>query len=144
MPRRVLLIGYGFGGRVFHAPFIDADPDLELAAIVTSNPDRQADIRQRYPQTAILTEPYEAIGLASRNNVELVVIATPDHSHIPYAEAALNEGQHVVVDKPVAANATELRYLGATATARGKFVVPFHNRRYDGEFSHRSKNSRCA
>ncbi len=134
MPRRVLLVGFGFGGRIFHAPFIHADPDFELAGIVTGNPDRQAQARAEYPQAVILADPYQAIGIAIRNNVELVVISTPDQTHVAYAEAALNEGLHVVVDKPVALTATEIRYLGANASARGKFVVPFHNRRYDGDF----------
>jgi scyllo-inositol 2-dehydrogenase (NADP+) len=134
MARRVLLIGYGFGGRIFHAPFIAADPAFELSAIVTSNPERQAQARAEHPQAVIIADPYQALSLAARNGVEVVVVSTPDQTHVPYAEAAINEGLHVVIDKPAAQNATDLRYLGAAATARGKYVVPFHNRRYDGDF----------
>ena len=45
---RVALVGYGLGGSLFHAPFIEAESRLELAAVVTANPERQAEVRTRY------------------------------------------------------------------------------------------------
>lgn len=46
---RTALLGYGLGGAAFHAPFISTTPGLTLTAIVTSNPDRQAEAASRYP-----------------------------------------------------------------------------------------------
>jgi predicted dehydrogenase len=122
---RVALIGYGTGGAVFHAPLISAAPELELAAVVTADPDRRASVRSRYPDTEILdrTDPVWAGGY------DLVVVTTPNRSHVSLARAALDAGLPVVVDKPVAPTAAEARSL-----AGGPLVVPFHNRRWDGDF----------
>ena len=40
-PKRVALIGYGMAGSLFHAPFIATTAGLELAAVVTRDPERQ-------------------------------------------------------------------------------------------------------
>jgi len=122
---RVALIGYGTGGAVFHAPLISAAAELELAAVVTANPDRQTDVRGRYPWASVLDDPAQVWS----GSYDLVVITTPNAQHMPLARAALDAGIPVVVDKPVAPTAEEARSL-----AGGPLVVPFHNRRWDGDF----------
>jgi predicted dehydrogenase len=122
---RVALIGYGTGGAVFHAPLISAAPDLELAAVVTANPERQAAVRSRYPRADILDGPDRVWA----GGYDLVVVTTPNDRHVPLARAALDAGMPVVVDKPVAPTAAE-----ALSLAGGPLVVPFHNRRWDGDF----------
>lgn len=122
---RVALIGFGTGGAVFHAPLITAAPGLELAAVVTRNPERQAAARARYPGVEILDAP----GLVWSGGYDLVVVTTPNRSHVPLARAALDAGLPVVVDKPVAPTVAEARSL-----AGGPLVVPFQNRRWDGDF----------
>jgi predicted dehydrogenase len=122
---RVALIGYGTGGAVFHAPLVSAAPELELAAIVTANPARQADASGRYPRAQILDTPDRVW----TGGYDLVVVTTPNREHVPLARAALDAGIPVVVDKPVAPTAASARSL-----AGGPLVVPFHNRRWDGDF----------
>lgn len=122
---RVALIGYGTGGAVFHAPLISAAAELELAAVVTSSPERQAGVRSRYPRAEVLSDPDQAWA----GDYDLVVVSAPNREHVPLARAALDAGIPVVVDKPVAPTAAEARSL-----AGGPLVVPFHNRRWDGDF----------
>src|ERR1700741_4567057 len=117
---RVALIGYGTGGAVFHAPLISTAPELELAAVVTADPERQASLRSRYPRAEILDRPDPVWA----GGYDLVVVTTPNREHVPLARAALDAGLPVVVDKPVAPTAAEARSL-----AGGPLVVPFHNRR---------------
>lgn len=62
-PVRVALIGYGLGGRVFHAPLISSVPGLSPVTIVTSDPTRQAEARESYPSARVLDRP-EAVGLS--------------------------------------------------------------------------------
>ncbi|WP_290118360.1 Gfo/Idh/MocA family oxidoreductase [Actinomadura sp. DC4] len=119
------MIGYGTGGAVFHAPLISATPEMELAAVVTANPTRQTDVRGRYPQASILDDPAQVWP----GGYDLVVITTPNARHVPLARAALDAGVPVVIDKPVAPTASEARSL-----LGGPLVVPFHNRRWDGDF----------
>jgi scyllo-inositol 2-dehydrogenase (NADP+) len=45
-PIRTGIIGYGLAGRVFHAPFIETNPDFSLDLIATGNPERQAHLAQ--------------------------------------------------------------------------------------------------
>jgi predicted dehydrogenase len=122
---RVALIGFGTGGAVFHAPLITAAPGLELAAVVTRDPGRQAAVRDRYPRAQVLDTP----DFVWSGGYDLAVVTTPNRWHVPLARAALDAGLPVVVDKPVAPTAAEARSL-----AGGPLVVPFHNRRWDGDF----------
>lgn len=125
---RTGLIGYGLGGSAFHAPLIDAVPDLALAAIVTSRADA---VRERYPQTQVVAEPG---ALFADPAIELVVISTPNDTHFPLARAALEAGKHVVIDKPFANSVADAEALVALAEARGRVLSVFHNRRWDGDF----------
>jgi predicted dehydrogenase len=129
---RVALVGYGFGGSVFHAPFIDAAPRLDLVAVVTANRDRQAAVRARYVDTAVLSSVDELLGRI--DEVDLVVISTPNASHVPIAERVVVTGRHVVIDKPVAPSPDQVRHLASLAGPSGAMVIPFHNRRWDGDF----------
>lgn len=122
---RVALIGYGTGGAVFHAPLICAAPGLELSAILTRDPGRRAGARSRHPDAEILETPEQVWS----GGYDLAVITTPNRTHVPLARAALEAGLAVVVDKPVAPTAAEARSL-----AGGPLVIPFHNRRWDGDF----------
>ena len=128
----VALVGYGMGGSVFHAPFIDAEPRLRLVAVVTGNPERGAEALARYPGVRIERE-LESL-LARLDDVDLVVVTTPNASHAAVATAVLAQGRPVVVDKPVTPTSEGTRRLRALAASAGTAVVPFQNRRWDGDF----------
>ncbi len=125
---RVGLIGYGLAGRTFHAPLIAAVPDLKLVAIASSKVDA---IRADFPEAEIFADP---MTLATSGVADLVVIASPNDSHAPLAQAALQAGAHVVVDKPFTLTLEEARGLIATAKTEKRLLSVFHNRRYDSDF----------
>ncbi len=129
---RVGLIGYGLGGSAFHAPLVSAAPGLHLAAVVTHDPARREQVRQRYPDVRLLDD-VDALW-AMRDALDLVVVCSPNATHVPYARAALEHGLHVVVDKPFAPTVAEARALGALADTVGRLAIPFQNRRWDGDF----------
>ena len=128
---RVALIGFGLGGRAFHAPLIAATSGLRLATIVTSNPERRAEAGRAFPG-AHLAESVEWVW-ANADQHDLVVITTPNRSHVPLARAAIAAGIAVVVDKPMAATSAEARDLVAEARRRQVPLTAYHNRRWDGE-----------
>ncbi|MFB4319311.1 Gfo/Idh/MocA family oxidoreductase [Actinomadura sp. 21ATH] len=132
MALRVALIGYGTGGAVFHAPLIASVPDLRLEAVVTGNPERREAVRRRHPDARVL-ESADRLW-ESPEAYDLVVVTAPNRQHVPLARTALTSGLPVVVDKPVAPTAAEARSLAALAAVRGLPVIPFHNRRWDGDF----------
>jgi predicted dehydrogenase len=124
----VALIGYGYVGQTFHAPLIDATAGLDLAIVSSSKPDK---VHERYPGTLVADTPQAAI---ENDKIELVVIASPNDSHVPLATAALNAGKHVVVDKPFTLTTAEARALDKLATEKELLLSVFHNRRWDADF----------
>ena len=131
-PASTVLIGYGLGGAVFHAPLIAATHGLALTAVVTSNPQRAAAARERYPGVTVLGSPDQVWRSAA--DYDLVVITSPNASHVPLALAALEAGLPVVIDKPVAATTAAARQVRDAAAERGLVASVFHNRRWDGDF----------
>jgi predicted dehydrogenase len=122
------VIGYGLGGRVFHAPFVNAVEGLRLVAIMQRTGDAAA---KDYPATKIARSVEE---LLADKSIKLVVVTTPNATHFTLAKLALESGKHVVIDKPFAATSNEARTLGELAKNKGLLVLPFHNRRWDGDF----------
>ncbi|WP_294390163.1 oxidoreductase [uncultured Sphingomonas sp.] len=122
------LIGFGLAGAHFHAPLITATPRLALRNVVTSRADAVA---AAYPDAVVAGN---ADVVFTDDSVELVVIATPNHTHAELARDALLAGKHVVIDKPFVVDAQEGRDLAALALARGRMLTVFHNRRWDGDF----------
>jgi scyllo-inositol 2-dehydrogenase (NADP+) len=128
----VALIGYGLAGEVFHAPLIAATPGMRLAAVVSRSPERGARARERYGDVQVLQS---AGALWDRPGAfDLVVIASPNVTHVPFALEALAAGLPVVVDKPFAAFAADARRVVDEARRRDLLLTVFQNRRWDGDF----------
>ena len=128
---KVALIGYGLGGSAFHAPLIAAVPDLELAAIVTRDPERRASAARAHPGATLLESADDV--WARADELDLVVVTSPNRFHVPHALAAIEAGLAVVVDKPFAATAAAAREVVDAAAARGVPLTVFQNRRWDGD-----------
>jgi predicted dehydrogenase len=131
-PLRVGLLGYGLAGAAFHAPLIAATRGLRLAAVVTASAERREQARREHPGAALLGHADEL--WARAGELDLVVVATPNRTHVPLARAALEAGLAVVVDKPLAARAAEGQALVDEARRRGLLFTVFQNRRWDGDF----------
>ncbi|MGW4228789.1 Gfo/Idh/MocA family oxidoreductase [Streptomyces sp. NPDC004980] len=131
-PLRVGLVGYGLAGSVFHAPLISATEGLVLDTVVTSNEERRAQARAEFPDVRFADSPDGL--LARADELDLVVIASPNKTHVPIAKAALRAGLPVVVDKPLAGTAAGARELAALADERGLLLSVFQNRRWDNDF----------
>ena len=122
------IIGFGLGGSVFHAPFVSAVPGLRLVSIMQRTGDAAA---KAYPAAKIARSLEE---LLADKSIELAVISTPNETHFVLAKHALEAGKHIVIDKPFAVTGEEALELGRIAKAKGLLAIPFHNRRWDGDF----------
>ena len=125
---RVGLVGFGMAGRVFHGPLVSSVDGLELAAVVERHTDQA---RQRYPDVTTYRTLEE---LLADSSIDLIVVATPSGTHFETAKQVLEAGQNVVVDKPLSVSSDEIRQLMELARAKQKLLIPFHNRRWDGDF----------
>ncbi len=127
-PIQVALVGYGFVGKVFHAPLISALEGLALHSVVSSNaPAVHAD----FPDARVTPDLADVLADPA---IDLVVIATPNTLHAPQAHAALDAGKHVVVDKPFTVTVAEADGVSEHAVRAGRLLSVFHNRRYDADF----------
>ncbi len=122
------LIGYGMAGRTFHAPVIQSIPNLRLKKVVERHTD---EARQRYPWVEVVPD---AAALLQDEEINLVVIATPNSSHFDLARQSLQANKHVVVEKPFTTTSGQAQELIDLAQRQNKVVSVNHNRRWDGDF----------
>ncbi|MEC3947876.1 oxidoreductase [Sphingobium sp. HWE2-09] len=122
------LIGYGLGGRVFHAPFVQATPGMALRAIVSRD---AAEVLAHHPNVAVAPD---VDTLLARDDIDLVIVCSPDELHAPHALAAIAAGKHVLVDKPFATSLADAGAVASGADAAGVLLTIFQNRRWDADF----------
>jgi scyllo-inositol 2-dehydrogenase (NADP+) len=125
---RVGLIGHGLAGAIIHAPLIEAAGGFRITAVATSRPETLAS-RRDAPRA-----DSDPLGVAQADDVDLVVVASPNASHFVLARAALDAGKAVVIDKPFVLSVADADALIALAEQRGVLLTVFHNRRWDGDF----------
>lgn len=127
-PINVALVGFGFSGRIFHAPFLSALEEYNLCCVVSSHPEKvQAsftNVRVETEFTKILKDP----------TINLVVIATPNATHYELAKASLEAKKHVVIDKPFTIHSEEAQDLIRISNNQERVLTVYHNRRWDGDF----------
>lgn len=125
---KVGVIGYGMSAKVFHLPLINDNEQFKLTAICTS-------------QSQLVSEKYSTISaystvdeLIQQSEVDLVVITTPNAMHYAMAKSCLENGLHVIIEKPMTATSAEAEELVKLAETHQLLLCVFHNRRWDGDF----------
>jgi scyllo-inositol 2-dehydrogenase (NADP+) len=126
----VVVVGYGYAGRYFHAPLIASTPGLHLYGVVSGRAEVREEIRQRYGVKTFVRFD-QALADAQ---VDMLVLATPNDLHAPLAIAAMRAGKHVVTDKPMCVNLAEADAMLAASRQYDRLLSVFHNRRWDGDF----------
>ena len=122
------LIGYGLGGRAFHAPYVGVTPGMTLRAVVSRDP---AKVHADLPDMRVVPD---VAALLAEPGVDLVIVSSPDALHAEHALAAIRAGRHVLIDKPFATTLADARAIAAEGAARGVTVAAFQNRRWDADF----------
>jgi len=122
------LVGFGFAGRTFHAPVITAVEGLRLSGVVQRT---GADAADLFPGVQVVGSLDDLLTIRS---IRLVVIATPNTSHIELARQCLLAGRDVVIDKPFTTTYAEAAELVRMAKDRGRLLSVYQNRRWDGDF----------
>ena len=126
---KTAIVGYGYAGRVLHAPLVRAAQGLELYAVATRDPARRAEADKLGVKSCGTVDE-----LLEDKNVQMVVIATPHDTHAELSIRCLNAGRHVVTDKIMCLNAAEADAMVDAARRNGRMLSVFHNRRWDGDF----------
>lgn len=126
---RIGLVGYGTGGKNFHAPFIVAAQGVELAGVVARAPATIAKVKADFPDVPI----YASLTDMLAAGVDIVTITTPPQTRRELVLEAIAAGVAVIADKPFAPDAKTGRELAAAAKAKGVVLGIYHNRRFDAD-----------
>lgn len=125
---KTIILGYGFSGSVFFAPFLDLHPGFELRGALERNTKK---IQKDYPYTKSYDTLEEVL---NDNDVELIVVNTPIDTHYKLAKKALEAGKHTIVEKAFTNNAFEALELCEIAQKKQLHLFVYQNRRFDSDF----------
>lgn len=122
------IASYGMSGKVFHAPLLRSHKNFLLKRIVerTSN-----EAHTIYPDV-VVSKSFD--DLLRDDEIDLVIVNTPDRTHFELAAKCLEAGKHVVVEKPFTPTVREGKKLIKLAQQKHRKLSVFQNRRWDGDF----------
>ncbi|KAM6495699.1 hypothetical protein JOM56_008405 [Amanita muscaria] len=131
---RVCVLGVGLAGLTFHVPFVLALPHIfRLHSVLERNPQTPGGkLHERFGVSVKIHQAFTQV--LQDDEIDLIVVATPNDTHYPFAKAALEAGKHVLVDKPVTTTAAQARELGLLAKEKNLVLYAFQNRRWDSDF----------
>ncbi|WP_400077552.1 Gfo/Idh/MocA family oxidoreductase [Winogradskyella sp. R77965] len=122
------LCSFGMSGVVFHAPFIEVNPNFNLYGVLERT---KNEAQKRYPTIKTFRSLED---LLADETIELVVVNTPNITHFDFAKKVINAGKHLIVEKPFTATVDEAKELIQLAKEKNVVLSVFHNRRYDSDF----------
>ncbi|WP_321289974.1 Gfo/Idh/MocA family oxidoreductase [uncultured Sunxiuqinia sp.] len=122
------LASFGMSGMVFHGPSLKVNPNFNLHSIL----ERTKSLSEKdYPESTIIRSFEELI---SQDEVDLVIINTPDNLHYAMCKQALEAGKHVVVEKPFTQEVEQANELIQLAKDKNRILSVYQNRRWDNDF----------
>ncbi|QDU79743.1 1,5-anhydro-D-fructose reductase [Polystyrenella longa] len=98
------IIGAGAVSDFHHVPGIEIDPRARLVAVCDPN---EALLQQRQSEWPVHKSYSDYAELAADQDVDAVIIATPNFTHLPIALKCIEEGKHVMCEKPLGLNFAE-------------------------------------
>jgi predicted dehydrogenase len=128
---RVGLAGLGRSGWGMHAHALAQLPALyKVVAVTDPQAARRQEAQERFGCTVM-----ETLGeLTADPQPELIVIATPSQLHCQHTSQALQAGKHVIVEKPMAVNLSEVDEMIRMAEANGRLLTINQNYRYHPDY----------
>src|SRR5689334_5235139 len=131
IPLGVAVVGAGILG-ARHARVLHELADARLVAVADVDAERARQVAERHDAQAFtdLGAMLAALGPHGAGRIAAVAIATPDHLHVAPVRAALEQGLHVFVEKPLTMAPDEARALIALADARERVLMVNYSQRW--------------
>jgi len=124
---RIALIGAGaFGVSLLET--LRTICGVEIVAVADRDRERAQQIAARFDVQRATNDMLQAIG---GDDVNTVVIATPETLHVEPALAALNAGKNVFIEKPLAHDAPSAQKIVDASKKSGRIVMPGHILRFE-------------
>ncbi len=124
MTLKVAVVGYGYWGSK-HVRVLPGIPDVAVT-VVDQHDDRRREAVRAFPRTETATSLDEVAA-----EMDAVVIATPPLSHYDLGRIALDNGCHVLIEKPLTTNAADAHALTEQAAAAGLVLMAGHTFEYN-------------
>lgn len=124
----VALAGAGYSSRVFHVPFFKQDARFQIVKVF----ERTTNNAQLWLPEVETVRSFDAL---LSDEVDLVVITTPNQTHYEMVKSALLAGKHVLVEKPLVASAAEALELEQLAKQQNVVLYVYQNRRWDSHIA---------
>ena len=129
---RLAIVGTGFIGD-YHARAAQKLPGVEITVASSRTKKKCDEFAARYN---IPTVVQRATSIAGRDDVDAVIIGTPNKYHAPYAIAMMEKNKDVLIEKPMTMNAKEGEKLIAAAKKNKRVVMSGHMWRFDSEVNY--------
>ncbi|MEA3550062.1 Gfo/Idh/MocA family oxidoreductase [Pseudarthrobacter sp. C1] len=133
---RIALIGTGGRSEMYIRAIFDKHADTaELVAFSDVNPGRVEFYQQLIqelgaPGPVASFDPADLTAFIQANNIDRVIVTTPDYTHADYIVESLRAGADVVVEKPLTIDAEGCRRITQAVHETGRNVVVTFNYRY--------------
>jgi predicted dehydrogenase len=127
-PIKTAVCSFGMSGLVFHSPFLSINPGFDFYAVWERT---KNEAQKKYPDVITYRTLEEML---ADEQIELVVVNTPNSTHFEFTKKALEAGKHVIVEKPFTVNVEEAEELIALAKKQNKLLSVYQNRRYDSDY----------
>lgn len=122
------IIGYGYWGPNLVRNFF-SQKDCVIKAVADSRTNRLQLLSQTFPTIKPVQDAEEII---NDPEIDAVVIATPVFTHFKLAQRALQNGKHVLLEKPMASSVQECETLISLAAQKNLLVMVDHTFLYTG------------
>jgi len=118
-PIRLAVVGTGAISQIVHVPILAEREDVELVALADTDSLKAETIARRFG-VAQVTDPEQVL---TRDDLDGVLLCTPNHTHEEMALQALEAGKHVFVERPLATSAAGAARVIEAAKASGRSLA---------------------
>ncbi len=124
---RVGVIGAGAIAQVAHLPTLRKIKNVDIAVLCDSDLPKARAVANRFKVRDVFDDIEEALRY---EELDALVICTPNHLHESHVVAALSAGLHVLVEKPLAASTKGAMRAIRHAEKRDRILMVGMNHRY--------------
>ena len=123
----VAAIGCGYWGPNLIRNCVEI-PSISLEAVVDLDWERLSHVQSRYPGIPMVTDDFTQL---FDTGIEAVVVSTPPETHHDIVAACIEQGLHVLVEKPLATTSADARRLVELADRYDRVLMVGHTFEYN-------------
>jgi len=126
-PIRLGVVGAGAVLQVAHLPVLKKLRTVEVAALCDTDVPKARALASRFGVPNVYDDIQDLVG---HEELDALLVCTPNHLHESHIQAGLTAGLHVMVEKPVALSSQSAQKIVRAADRSGKVVMVGMNHRY--------------